>query len=231
MRQHVRATTRHGVIVPYVALSLVALLGFLALAIDLGMVMVAKTQAQNAADAAAFAGARTLSGGASANTSQATTNGQAVAAANNVLGSSVPAANVAMKHGAYHYDSTSQTFSPQFPPVAPDNYNLSQATITQGNATYFAKVFGLTSFNVTATAIAAHRPRDMNIVLDFSGSMNNESDLWNCEGYQGSFQNTSNNTDPVFPQWGFYNTTFSPTCALQCTAFSDLTGFCNVTQY
>ena len=230
MRIHVRTSARRGVILPYVAISMVALLGFIALAIDLGMVMVAKTQTQNAADAAAFAGARTLSGGANPNTSQATANGNAVAAANTVLGTSVPAANVTMTHGAYHYNPTTQTFSPQFPPVAPDNYNLSQATITQGNSTFFAKIFGIASCNVTATSIAAHRPRDTTIVLDFSGSMNNESDLWNCETYQGSFEGTSNNTDPVYPQWGYYNTTFSPLCELQCTSSSDLVGYCNITQ-
>ena len=171
-----------------------------------------------------------MTGGANPNTSQATANGKAVAAANTVLGTSVPAANVTMTHGAYHYNPTTQTFSPQFPPVAPDNYNLSQATITQGNSTFFAKMFGITSCNVTATSIAAHRPRDTTIVLDFSGSMNNESDLWNVEGYQGSFKNTSNNTDPVYPQWGYYNTTFSPLCNLLCTSSSDLVGYCNITQ-
>ena len=60
MRVHTRATARRGAILPYLALTIVALLGFMALAIDLGMIMVAKTQAQNAADAAAFAGARAL---------------------------------------------------------------------------------------------------------------------------------------------------------------------------
>ena len=60
--------------------------------------------------------------------------------------------------------------------------------------------------------------------------MNNESDLWNCEAYQGSYEGTSNNTDPVFPQWGYYNTTFSPLCHLQCTSTSDLAGYCNITQ-
>ena len=146
--------------------------------------------------------ARSLNGSTNSNTTAATTNGQAVAAANNILGQTIPAANVTMVHGAYHYDPNTQTFAPAFPPVAPDNYNLSQATITQKNATSFANIFSMTSFNVSATAIAAHRPRDTTIVLDFSGSMNNESDLWNCEAYQGSYEGTSNNTDPVFPQWG-----------------------------
>ena len=59
--------------------------------------------------------------------------------------------------------------------------------------------------NVTVTSTAAYRPRDVAMVLDFSGSMNNESDLWNCESYLGLYYNTPNNTDPIFPQWGPYN--------------------------
>jgi Flp pilus assembly protein TadG len=231
MRRRTSATIRRGSILPFLAISVVALCGFAALSVDLGMIMVAKTQAQNAADAAAFAGARSLTGGTTAkSTSTATTNAQNVATANTILNQPIPVAGVTVQHGAYHYDSTTQTFSPQYPPVAPDNYNLTQATVTTSSATAFAKVFQLTTFNVQATAIAAHRPRDTTIVLDFSGSMNNESDLWNCEGYQGSFQGTSNNTDPVFPQWGYYDTTFSPLCLLQCTSSSDLVGYCNITQ-
>jgi Putative Flp pilus-assembly TadE/G-like len=230
MRIHARTNGRRGAVLIYITISLVALLGFIALAIDLGVVMVAKSQIQNAADAAAFAGARTLTGGVNANMTQATTNGQNVAAANVVMGQSVPAANVTMTYGSYHYDPGTLTFSPQIPPVSPDGYDLAQATLTQGNSAFFARVFGITLFNVSATAIAAHRPRDVCIVLDYSGSMNNESDLWNCESYQGSNQGTSNNTDPVFPQWGYYNTTFSPLCLLQCTSSSDLVGYCNITQ-
>ena len=49
-------TRRRGTILPIVALALVGLCGFVALAIDVGMVLVARTQVQNAADAAAMAG-------------------------------------------------------------------------------------------------------------------------------------------------------------------------------
>ena len=44
---------RRGTVVPFLALLLVALTGFLALAIDLGMLVTAKTQTQHAADLAA----------------------------------------------------------------------------------------------------------------------------------------------------------------------------------
>ena len=53
---------RRGAILPLFALMLVGLVGFLALAIDIGIVAVAETQCQNAADNAALAGCRALNG-------------------------------------------------------------------------------------------------------------------------------------------------------------------------
>ena len=60
--------------------------------------------------------------------------------------------------------------------------------------------------------------------------MNNESDLWNNETYLGSANNSPNNTDPVFPQWGPYNPSFSANATLQCTSSDSRVGMCNVTQ-
>src|SRR2546430_1895011 len=53
---------RNGTILPLLVISIVALFGFVALAVDIGMVALARTQCQNAADCAALTGARTLSG-------------------------------------------------------------------------------------------------------------------------------------------------------------------------
>src|SRR5262249_43353496 len=83
---------------------------------------------------------------------------------------------------------------------------------------------------VTAKATAAHRPRDVAIVLDYSGSMNNESDLWNNEGYLGSVNNSPNNTDSVFPKFGPHDPTFSANATLQCTSTDPRVGKCNITQ-
>ena len=143
-----------------------------------------------------------------------------------------------MEHGAYHYNPATQLFevpqngSPVPTPVAPDNYNLTRVTIAHQISGTFSQVFG-SAFGlntVTATAIAAHQPRDVAIVLDYSGSMNNESDLWNNESYLGSVNNSPNNTDPIFPQFGPYNPTFSPNATLQCTSGDSRVGKCNVTQ-
>ena len=79
---------------------------------------------------------------------------------------------------------------------------------------------------IVANAVAAHRPRDVAIVLDFSGSMNNESDLWNCEGYLGPLMNLSNNADPVVPSFGHYSS--SSAAIVSTSAYPG--GSCNLTQ-
>src|SRR5260370_2328488 len=176
------------------------------------MIVVAKGQCQNAADAAAMAGARSVDVSPSANLAAATANAKAAAEANIVLGQTVQASEVAITMGTYHYAPDTQKFSPAYPPFPapadgfpPDNYNLCSATVTHTVQYAFARVFNLTSLNVSATAIAAHRPRDVAIVLDYSCSMNNESDLWYNETYLGTANNSSHNSHPVFPPCGWSN--------------------------
>jgi Flp pilus assembly protein TadG len=231
MRGNRRETRRRGSVLPLIVICLVGLCGFVAFTIDVGLIAAAKTQCQNAADTAALTGARTIDGSPSGNISAATTNAVNAAMANQVLGQAVQSSDVTIQHGAYHYDPATQTFSPQFPPVAPDNYNLTKATVTHTVNYAFARVFNLTSINVSATAISTHRPRDTCILIDFSGSMNNESDLWQTESYLGTgVDNMSQNTDPVFPQWGHYDTNWSPLANLQCTSGDPRVGKCNITQ-
>jgi uncharacterized membrane protein len=188
---------RRGITLPLVAVSLVALMGLVALAVDIGRLAIAQTECQTAADAAAIVGARSLDG--TQNLPAATTS--AVNAATNckILSASIPSSEVTVSHGSYHYDSSAQKFTPQIPAVSPDNYNLTQVTITHQVTTSFARVLGVSMTTVTATSTAAHRPRDIAVVLDYSGSMNNESDLWNNETYLGTANNSPNNTDPIFP--------------------------------
>jgi len=231
LKRHLqKPDNRHGGILPFCALCIAAMCGFVALSVDLGLIATAKNQCQNAADVAAIAAARTLNGSAGGNLGQATAQAIAAAGANQILGQPVPAGSVSTQFGAYHYDSTSQTFYPQFPPVAPDNYNLAQVTITYNVPVSFAGVLGVTGTSVTAVSTAAHRPRDVAVVIDFSGSMNNESDVWNCESYLGGLINTPNNTDTVFPAFGPYDPSFSSGANLQCTSANPMVGMCNITQ-
>ncbi len=203
---------RAGSITPVVALSLVALCGAVALGIDVGRVAVAKLECQSAADVAAMAGARSLNGVMPQNLSLATSNALAAAQQYAIMGQPVGAADVTVQHGTYHYDSTSQAFVPSMTLAAGENYNLTQATVNKSCPTTFARILGFSAFSVSASATAAHRPRDVAIVLDYSGSMNNESDLWNDESYLDNGQAapnntnlTSNNQESVYPTFGHYS--------------------------
>ncbi len=53
-----RSKRRNGVVLVLVLVLLITLMTFVALAVDLGMLAVARTQCQDAADSAAMAGAR-----------------------------------------------------------------------------------------------------------------------------------------------------------------------------
>src|SRR5947209_8108909 len=89
MRLQSRSRKRRGAIIPLVAISLVALLGLVALAIDIGMVAVAKCQAQNAADSGALAGTRTLNQQTGYNLTQAPINAVTACVANKIFNASV----------------------------------------------------------------------------------------------------------------------------------------------
>ena len=220
---------RSGAILPLVALCLVGLVGFVALAVDVGMIAMARTQVQAIADTAAMTAARTLNGAPNQDLTAPQTNAQRVASQNHVLSDNVPSSEVQVSLGAFHYNATRQTFEQQIPAVPPDNYNLASVTVRHSHPSAFSAVWGVPTLDVQATAVAAHRPRDICLVLDYSGSMNNESDLWNAETYVGSFYKTANNADPIFPQFGPYIPGFSPNAALQQTSNDPLVGLCNVT--
>src|SRR5947209_8288689 len=110
---------RRGTIVSLLALTLVVLIGFLGLAIDLGMLSIAKTQTQQAADLACLTAARTLNGDATTtyNNSAATTNAQNILTYNYVLGKAIqPAQQLTLTYGSYDYSDSSQSFSANYPP-------------------------------------------------------------------------------------------------------------------
>ena len=53
---------RNGSMLPLLAVSIISLFAFVALAVDLGMLAVSRTQCQNAADAAALTGCPAIPG-------------------------------------------------------------------------------------------------------------------------------------------------------------------------
>lgn len=227
MFQRSLARPRAGTVLPVVALGLVAMFGFVALAIDLGVVAVARTQCQDAADAAAMAGARGLTGDVASanNVAAAVQNAVDAATANSVLSNAVSPAQVTVQAGAYAYDPVAHSFPtapyPGLVMVVPgtspgqnatDNWSLIQATVNYQGQYAFAKVFGLNIFNLSTVATAAHRPRDVAIVLDFSGSMRFGSLLGappfgtrDLTGSGNPEKSGSNNPEASFPTFGAYS--------------------------
>src|SRR2546426_2929498 len=85
-----------GFVLVVLALLLVALIGFLALAVDIGVLYSARTSAQEVADAAALAGAFTFINDTQSSQPQtASSNALQVALNNSILGQPVAAGNVA----------------------------------------------------------------------------------------------------------------------------------------
>ena len=187
-------------------LTLVVLFSFLALAIDLGLVAMARTQCQAAADSGAMAGARALNGSSGNNYGSASPEAIESATNNSILGKQVTSSQVTINVGRYSYDSTNERFEGQFPGPATDNWTLVQAQVT-ANLTgqlAFSKIFNFTPAAIVTKSTAVHRPRDICIILDYSGSMRFAS----LTGL-GPFDNsrTCNNPDTVYPQFGHYSST------------------------
>ncbi len=233
MRRNIQTTQRRGAILPLVALSLIAIMGLVALAIDIGMVAVAKTQAQNAADVSALAGVRTLNQQAGYNLPTMQVNAVTAATQNKIFNTAIsgnPAsiANpstdkyvsgaITLECGGYYYvynDSNPATegFQLVIPgKAATEPYTAVRATINTTSPVFFGAVFGASPFNIKATAVAAHRPRDVVIIMDLSGSMRFQSvpGAYKSGSYMYPHfgpRTVSLNPDDAYPTWGHYTDT------------------------
>jgi len=155
-------TRLHGVATVYVVVIMLAMLAVLGLAIDTGYVFLTAHQLQNAADAAAMAGAEKVP----FSTSQAVTDAVAAAATNTAAKSPVTltAANDVF---IGYYDRATQTFSAN---TAPYNSCKVIARRTTGSANgplplLFAPIFGITTSEVSRQAIAMNRQLGAAILL------------------------------------------------------------------
>lgn len=199
---------RRGTVVPTLALLLMALIGFLGMAIDLAMVTVAKAQVQNAADLAALTASRSLTGDptTSYNQSGATTNAQTFLGYNTVLGQAIQPSQLVLTFGSYDYNQSTQTFTANFPPTSGVPVTAVNATVTASDLTpAFSAAFGAQVLpTVQAFAQAVHRPRDIALVMDLSGSMR----MGTCTGYDFyTSTRTTNNPDTLVPAFGAYSGT------------------------
>jgi Flp pilus assembly protein TadG len=221
-------SSRRGAAMIMMIVCIIGLFGLLALGIEIGVVAIARSQAQNAADASAMAGARTINGNSTDNFGLGTAPGNAVKAAhvNSILGviitgdsanvtstgaDTFASGQVSLVLGTYGYNYNDTNPSQEgFQVVMPraatstEPYSAVRSTIAGSANVNFARVFGISSRSVQATAVAVHRPRDVFIIMDLSGSMRFQS----LPGipYYGS-RTTSMNPDPDYPKFGHYSDT------------------------
>lgn len=130
-----------GAAIALVALTMVAMLSAVALAVDVGMLMTARTEAQVVADGAALEGARTLLANQGANPDAARSAAILAGSTDNtVRGSNV-------------------TILAEDVDVIPEEWTVrvrAHRTTARGSAvpTFFARIFGVDEVNISATAAA-----------------------------------------------------------------------------
>jgi Flp pilus assembly protein TadG len=181
-RKSVRASTnrRRGAVAVQVAVLMAVLIGFAALAFDVGAIHNTRADLQRAADAAALAAAARLadySDGDPIPAARALAN--EYVGRNPALGRDLVLAPTDVTFGRAVYDSDTNTY--QFNPTEylPDSARVRvRMTSDSPNGAmplYFARIFGKSTTDVWAEAIAMMVPRDIAIVADLSGSHSDDS--------------------------------------------------------
>ena len=192
---------RFGAIIPLMAILLVGLIGVAALAVDIGALTIAKNQAQSVADAAAFAGARTLNGKADNNIAQVPYAINSTVSKMLVLDQAP--SQVEYDLGTYSYDPNIRNFKTNLGSGSKkdgESYSAVQVTVKNNPSAAFAKIFNISSFAVNAKATAAYRPRDIAMVLDFSDSLRSQS--FAGGGNVSPDDRRSQNANPDYPNFG-----------------------------
>lgn len=223
---------RRGSVIPLLAVSITVLFGFVALAIDLGMIILSRAAAQNAADTAALTGARTLdnrvpigytSDTYDNNREEADAQARASVVVNSSLNLNTLTAT-SVKIGIYDYDPDAQVFRPNTDiSTKPTGkaWTAVKIVVAANQPSFFSRVFGINSLPTSATAVAAHRPRDIALVLDMSGSMKFSSTYQWPEPGAGAVSGLMN-PDPNYPRFGHYQrypTTTLPNAFMRTTNF------------
>lgn len=169
IKKLIRRKNNRGIAVIYIALLLVALLAFVGLAVDIGYMYVAKTQLQNAADAAAHAGASKLlsMGGAITNLNDMRISAAKDAAVSFALKNKAAGQNVViLSDGTNTLSNTNDVtvgywdganYTPDKPPVNALQARPRRTENSPGGkiAIFFGKVLGISEMAASASAVAA----------------------------------------------------------------------------
>ena len=184
------------------ALCLPVLVGFVALAVDLARLNLTKVELQNAADAAALAGARSLTdAGSYPNWSEAEATARSVAKQNYANAALIQDVNVSTDSG--YWNIPNRSYSPSHVSTNTIDVPAVHATVSiSGLNLFFAPIWGIAQSNVQATAIAMITgpggPFDYAI---FSGSTSNNLSIngstYNIEGSVHANKNVTINGSSI----------------------------------
>jgi Flp pilus assembly protein TadG len=158
---------RRGAILVLAAILMVVILGMVAFSVDMGYLVTCRTEMQRSVDAGALAGASAIGLGAA----EAEKAARDIIALNPVGRQTVPDASVKIELG--YWDPQARAF--QTTSQSPSAIRVTAAS--DDHSTFFGRVLGQQKFHVDAQAIAKYQPRDIMVVLDFSASMNDDSEL------------------------------------------------------
>lgn len=176
---HVRkntSTARRGTIAVMAALLMVVMVGVLAFSIDLGMVYNTRADLQRSADSGALAAAEELSA-----SGDVVAMGRDFTKRNSIVGDKLNDSDINVQTGVW--DRNSRVFSPGAEPA-----NAVKLLVQRTDSPFFfAGVFGKYDYDMTASATAMFQPRDIMLVLDYSGSMLDESKITSLKSAVGLF--------------------------------------------
>ncbi len=159
--------TRRGNILVLSAVLMVVLLGMVAFAVDVGYIHNTNAELKRTADAAALAGVSVLVDGTEAAYGTVTE----YVAANPVNGVTVSASETEIETGMW--DDECRTFT-----AAAETPTAIRVRVRRDDqGLFFARVLGRDNFDAAAESIATFRPRDIMLVLDYSASMNDDSEF------------------------------------------------------
>ena len=175
---------RRGAIVVFSAFLMIMMLGMLAFSVDLGYMYTMESQLQRSVDAAALAGAGALVEGEDDAEQMVAeylvrnpVGRNTVVAADEDLSDEIAQFlaehedDLELKLGHWDADTASFSESDDLPS------SISVTMTYPNNPLFFARFLGNDEFSITAQSIAMYQPRDIMVVLDFSGSMNDDTEF------------------------------------------------------
>ena len=175
---------RRGTILVLAALLMVIMMALLALSVDTGYMYTMQTQLDRSVDAAALAGASALVEGTDSADEKVIEylvrnpvgKPQSVVTDDELVEMT---AQFLAEH-ASDFEIVWGDWNPDNGQLQPTNQLPSAVKVSMSYPNlpfFFGRALGKDSFEVTSSAIAMYQPRDIMVVLDFSGSMNDDSEL------------------------------------------------------